>query len=130
MKYHHKPRGHQKTVLIMVGVTYTQAQLDAMGLSPSENTDEILGGGTFTRRLQLQNAVKTTNQVRVTQIGDDIFATKKPVHQKSARCNIPINLIHCTAVIPGAGAGGVDKVLPGDTYIFHEENLQDRDLQR
>ena len=106
----------------MVSVTYTQAQLDAMVLSPTEPTDEILGGGTYQRRLQLQNTVKTTNQANIARIGDDIFATKAPTHQKSARCNFSINLVQCSAKIPGAGAGGADKDIAPDTYIFLEEN--------
>ena len=95
----------------MVGVTYTQTQLDAMGLSPAEQTDEIIGQGSYQRRLQLQNAVKTTNQAGVNLLGDVIFATKPAAHTKSARCNFP-----------GAGAGGADLNIAPDTYIFLDEN--------
>ena len=80
----------------MVGVTYTQAKLDTMGLSPTEDTDEVLESGSFTRRLQLQNALKTTNQTGL-PTADDIFATKAATQQKSARCNFSINLLQCSS---------------------------------
>ena len=97
-------------------------QLDAMGLSQADPSDEVLSGGSFARRLALQNAVKTTNQPGLPANQDVFFATANGTQTRSARCHMPINLIHCTATISGAGAAGVDLVLAGDTYIFMKEN--------
>ena len=58
----------------MAALAYTTAQLDSMGLSPADPSDEILGGGAFTRRLALQNTVRTTNQPEL-PTADALFAT-------------------------------------------------------
>ena len=34
---------------------------------------------------------------------------------------MPINMVHCSATIQGAGINGADVVLTGDTYLFKKE---------
>ena len=69
----------------MAGVAYTPAQLEAIGLSPvnPQHPVEVVGIGPYQRRLNLQNAVKTTNQEgRIPILGYEIFATQPPNHQQ------------------------------------------------
>ena len=96
------------------------SQLDAMGLSPTVVSDEIVSRNSYTRRLALQTAIKTTAQPDL-PTGDDFFSTKAQVHMQAARCNIPIHIVLCSATIQGAGANGADVVLTGDTYLFKKE---------
>ena len=108
----------------MAGVAYTPAQLEAMDLSPAnlQHPVEVVGIGSYQRRLTLQNAVKTTNhEGRIPILGDKIFATQPPNHQQSTRCNYLISLVQCNGSIPGAGANGVDLAIAADTYMFLEE---------
>ena len=121
---HHRLEGHQKEDLIMAGVAYTPAQLEAMDLSPVniQHPVEVVPLASYQRRLALQNAVKLTNQEgRIPILGDNIFATQRPDHQQSARCNYPISVVQCTGSIPGAGANGVDLAIAPDTYMFFDK---------
>ena len=106
----------------MAAVAYTPAQLNSMDLHPGDASVERLTSGNYTRRLQLQDALKVTNQEgKIAAIGDDIFATRQATNTTSARCNYSINLVQCTGNIPGAGPQGGVLVIPTDTYMFFEE---------
>ena len=71
--------------------------------------------------MALQNAIQASGQPDLPS-GDAIFAVRAPTNMKSARCHMPIGMIHCSATVPGAGVNGVDVVLTGDTYILKKEN--------
>ena len=118
-EYQHKLKGHHKTSIMM---NVPANQLDAMGLSPWTNVDEIPTAGKYERRLALHDAVKAINQHnRPTE--DIMFGHSKP-GPTDAICHTPISLIQCTVTIPGAGVAGVDLVIPPDTYIFMKENKE------
>ena len=93
-------------------------QLDAMGLSPPAQNDEIITHSG--RRLHYQDAVKATNHAgRPT--GDDLFNTTRNTNGSAARCNMPCQMITCSATIIGGGAAGANKVLTGETYYMKKE---------
>ena len=59
----------------MAVVTYTPTQLNAMDLHPGDPSVETLKGSNYTRRLELQEALKVTNQEgKIAAIGDDILS--------------------------------------------------------
>ena len=106
----------------MAVVTYTPTQLNAMDLHPGNPSVETLKGNGYIRRLELQDALKVTNQEgKIAAICDSIFATRQATNTTSTRCNYSINLVQCTGNIPGAGPQGAVLVIPTDTYMFFEE---------
>ena len=118
--HQHKLEGRHRTALIMAP---SASQLDDMGLSPTVRGDEIVPSNGYARRLTLQNAIKATAHSDMPS-RDDFFNTKVQVHRQAARCNMPIQIVTCSATIQGAGANGANVVLAGETYLMKKEGTE------
>ena len=98
----------------------TASQLDAMDLSPSANNDEKVTSNGYTRRMDFQKTIKTTNQAdRPT--GYDFFSTKVATHKSATRCNMPCQMVTCSATIIGGGTAGANITLDPETYYMKKE---------
>ena len=106
----------------MATVAVTPAQLNSMDLHPGNPGLEKLTNSDYVRRKLLEDGLKATNQSgRIAIIGDDIFATKAASIGASARCNFKLDVVQCTASLPGAGHEGGALVIAPDTYMYFEE---------
>ena len=90
------------------------SQLDAMGLSPPAQNDEIITHSGFTRRLHYQEAVKATNHAD-RPAGDDLFNTTRNTNGSAARCNMPCQMVTCSATIIGGEPAGANVTLAPET---------------
>ena len=95
-------------------------KLDAIGLSPPVQSDEAVASNSYTRRLELQIAIKADTQ-NYKPTGDDFFNTKVQTNKATARCNMPCHTVTCSATVIGGGASGDNKVLNGITYFIKKE---------
>ena len=106
----------------MATIAVTPAQLNSMDLHPGNPSVEQLTNSDYVRRKRLEDALKVTNQDgKIEIIGDDIFATKAATIGASARCNFKLDLVQCSAALPGAGPQGGALVIAPDTYMYFEE---------
>ena len=95
--------------------------IQAMGLTPLDTSDEIVKFNNYNRRAQLQDAVKQTN----TELADyDSFWRKTATAPGSNQvsCRTPIWLANVSAVVTAGQADGVnDQPLQARFYLCKEE---------
>ena len=100
----------------MATVAVTPAQLNSMDLHPGNPGLERITNSDYAKRKLLEDALKATNQSgSIAIIGDDIFATKAATVGASARCNFKLDVVQCSAALPGTGPQGGALVIAPNT---------------
>ena len=102
--------------------TYSNTQLEAMGLEPQRPTvDERPRFSEWTRKAILHAAIKAQNTPDRPET-DDMWRYALGTNVVSAvRCNMGVHIIKISRVIPGGNQNGTDKALPDEDYLCKKE---------
>ena len=102
--------------------TYSNPQLEAMGLVPHRNgVDERLPYTKWDRKAVLHAAIRATNQPDK-PLNDDMWRIAAGNNVITAvRCNMGIYIIKISTVIPNGNTNGTDKPLPDEYYLCKKE---------
>ena len=102
--------------------TYSNSQLEAMGLVPQRPTvDERPTFSAWTRKAILHAAIKAQNTPDRPET-DDMWRYAKGTHVVlSVRCNMGVHIIKISCVIPGGNQDCSDKALPDEYYLCKQE---------
>ena len=102
--------------------TYSNSQLEAMGLEPQRPTvDERPGFSAWTRKAILHAAIKAQNTPDRPET-DDMWRYAKGTHVvSSVRCNMGVHIIKISCIIPSGNPDGTDKALPDKYYLCKAE---------
>ena len=98
-------------------------QLGDMGLLPLNLQDEQVSLENWTRRTALKTALQAVNQPDK-PTNANLWLAAETNDSNSIRCNMRIDLVTYTAVIPAGNTDGTDKALNGQTYMCKKESAE------
>ena len=95
--------------------------IQAMGLTPQDEADEVVRFGRYDRKTELHEAVKLTDTGLI-DAGNLWRKTEATPQTNQVSCKIPVWIAKVSAVIAAGEADGVtDKVIPAMYYLCKEE---------
>ena len=98
-------------------------QLGDMGLLPQDPQDEQVSNENWTRRTALKTALQAVNQPDK-PTNPNLWLAAEKNDSNSIRCNMRVDLVTYTAVIPAGNTDGTDKAVNGQTYMCKKESAE------